>query len=157
MSRIAAVIALLLALAAPAVAAGAEPRTSLPDVEDEVMCVSCKVPLNIAESPQAYRERELIRSLVDQGLTKAQIKDRLVAEYGSNVLALPESDDGIGLAAYLVPIAVVLALLAVGAVLLPRWRRRARLPTTPGAPAGAGATDLELRRLEDDLQRYDRR
>jgi cytochrome c-type biogenesis protein CcmH len=156
MRRALAALLALLALA-PSAALAAERRASLPDIEDEVMCVTCNVPLNIAESPQAYRERELIRSLVDQGLTKAQIKDRLVAEYGSNVLALPESDDGIGLAAYLVPIAVVLALLAVGAVLLPRWRRRARLPTTPGAPAGAGATDLELRRLEDDLQRYDRR
>jgi cytochrome c-type biogenesis protein CcmH/NrfF len=153
--RAATLLALALVLAAPA--AAAEPRTSLPDVEDEVMCVSCKIPLNIAESPQAYRQREYIRTLVDQGLTKPQIKDRLVAEYGSNVLALPEGDDRIGIAAYLVPVLAVLALLGAGAVLLPRWRRRARLPASAAGGPGASVTEIELRRLEDDLQRYDRR
>jgi hypothetical protein len=45
------------ALAAPAAALAAQPRTTLNDIEDEVMCVVCGVPLNIAESPQADRER----------------------------------------------------------------------------------------------------
>jgi cytochrome c-type biogenesis protein CcmH len=142
----------VLALASPA-ALGAEPRTSLPDVEDEVMCPSCQTALNVAESPQAYRQREFIRALVAQGLTKEQIKERLVAEYGQAVLALPD-EDGIGLAAYLVPIAVVAALLALVALLLPRWRRR-----PPGAVAAAGgpaASDAELRRLDEDLRRQDR-
>jgi cytochrome c-type biogenesis protein CcmH/NrfF len=139
----------------------AEPKTSLPDVEDEVMCVSCNVALNIAESPQAYREREFIRALVEQGLTKQQIKDRLVAEYGPNVLAMPKDDSGIGFAAYAVPIAVVLALVAGMALLLPRWRRRGTAATAataagpaPGAPDAA--SDAELRRLDADLQRFDR-
>ena len=145
-----AVLALLLALAAPALAA--EPKTSLPDIEDEVMCPSCRTALNVAESPQAYRQREFIRQLVAQGLTKEQVKDRLVAEYGQGVLALPE-DEGIGLAAYLVPIAVVLALGALLVVLLPRWRRRAPQAL---ATAGPGVTDAELRRLDDDLRKHDR-
>ena len=151
------VTVLLVALGAPAVAA--EPKTSLPDIEDEVMCVSCKVALNVAESPQAYRQREFIRGLVDQGLTKDQVKARLVDEYGTDVLAIPDSDDGIGLAAMLVPIVAVLALIAAAAFLLPRWRRRT--PDDPGAgpvPATAGpaATDAELHRLDDDLRRFDR-
>ena len=140
----------ILALAAPALAA--EPKTSLPDVEDEVMCPSCNTALNVAESPQAYRQREFIRTLVAQGLTKEQVKQRLVDEYGAGVLALPE-DDGFGLAAYLVPIAAVAALVALLAVLLPRWRRR-----TPEALATAGpaASDAELRRLDEDLRAHDR-
>ncbi len=73
-------LAVASALAAPALAA--EPRTSLPDIEDEVMCPVCGTALNVAESPQAYRQREFIRGLVAQGLTKAQIKERLVDEYG---------------------------------------------------------------------------
>lgn len=151
--RLLLLVTALLALAVPAVAAGAEPKTTLPDVEDEVMCVSCNVPLNIAESPQAYSQREYIRTLVDQGLSKGEIKDRLVAEYGKNVLAMPERDDGIGLAAYLVPIAVVLALVALAAVLLPRWRRRPPAPVA--ATAGAGISDAELQRLDDDLRRFE--
>ena len=143
-------LAATLALAAPA--GGAEPRASMPDIEDEVMCVSCNVPLNIAESPQASRQRELIRTLVDQGLTKAQVKRRLVAEYGTNVLAMPD-DEGVGLVAYLVPILGILALLAVAAVLLPRWRHRTPAGPLPVAAGGPGAvTDAELRRLDDDLR-----
>ena len=135
----------------PAVAA--EPKASLPDIEDEVMCVSCKVALNVAESPQAYRQREYIRALVEQGLTKDQVKARLVDEYGEDVLAMPESDDGIGLAALLVPIVVVLGLIAATVLLLPRWRTRAR---TRAATAGPPVTDAELHRLDDDLRRFDR-
>ena len=144
----------MLALATPALAA--EPRTSLPDVEDEVMCPSCKTPLNVAESPQAYQQREFIRTLVAQGLTKEQVKDRLVAEYGRDVLALPD-EQGIGFAAYAVPIAVVALLLAVLAFLLPRGRRRGS--TAPDAVATAGGpavSDAELRRLDEDLRHRDR-
>ncbi len=144
-------VALVVLSASPALAA--EPRASLPDIEDEVMCVTCNVPLFIAESPQASRQRAFIRRMVEQGMTKEQIKARLVAEYGEDVLALPE-EDGVGLAAYAVPIATFLVLVGILALLLPRWRRRA--PRRGPALAGAGApaaTDAELRRLDEDLRR----
>ena len=149
----AAIVALLAVLTVAVPAQAAQPRTSLPDVEDEVMCVSCDVALNVAESPQAYRQREFIRTLVDQGLTKEQVKARLVDEYGQDVLAMPE-DSGVGLAAYLVPIAVVLALVLALALLLPRWRRR--VPATAMAGGGPSVTAAELERLDDDLRRSDR-
>jgi cytochrome c-type biogenesis protein CcmH len=154
----------VLALAALMLCAGAPaaPRTTLNDVEDEVMCVSCGVPLNIAESPQASAERNEIQKLVDRGLTKRQIKDRLVAQYGREVLAEPDHS-GFGAAAYIVPI--VLALLALGglAVMVPRWRANDRTgETTPagGEPAAATTTapalsDADARRLDEDLARYD--
>jgi cytochrome c-type biogenesis protein CcmH len=146
-----AAVALVLLAASPAL--GAEQRASLPDIEDEVMCVTCNVPLFIAESPQASRQRAFIRRMVEQGMTKEQIKARLVAEYGEDVLALPE-EDGVGLAAYAVPIATFLVLVAILALLLPRWRRRA--PRRGPALAGAGApaaSEAELRRLDEDLRR----
>jgi cytochrome c-type biogenesis protein CcmH len=160
MRRLLALLAALMALAAgPAVApAGA---VTLTDVEDEVMCVTCNVPLSVAESPQAYRQREEIRRLIDDGLSKDEIKDRLVAEYGPNVLALPDADEGIGMAAYAVPIAGGVGLLAVMGFLLPRWHHRAAAPAGSGA-AGADApasgpspTDDEARRLDEDLARFD--
>jgi cytochrome c-type biogenesis protein CcmH len=129
------------------------PRTSLPAIESQAMCVTCKIPLAIAQSPQADRERAFIQRLIDQGLTEAQIKRVLVAEYGPAVLALPSSH-GFGLAAYLVPVVVVLALLAVLALLLPRWRRRTR----EGAAADAHTTTLspaDAARLEADIARFD--
>jgi cytochrome c-type biogenesis protein CcmH/NrfF len=107
--------ALCLALAP---AAGACPRTTLGDVEDEVMCPVCGTPLSTAtEAPQAQRERELIVRLIDRCRSKEQIKATLAAEFGEDVLALPD-DEGFDLAAYVVP---ALALLAArGVRQLPR-------------------------------------
>ncbi|HEV7494856.1 cytochrome c-type biogenesis protein [Baekduia sp.] len=155
-------LALLLALLALA-AAGATTTTALAadatrasftDIEDEVMCVACGVPLTIADSPQADRERAYIRSLVAKDLTKDQIKTELVSTYGDRVLALPKGK-GFGLAAYLVPIAIVLAMLAGLAVLLPRWRRNRDGLGTAIAPDGPPLTDADSQRLAEDLARYD--
>jgi cytochrome c-type biogenesis protein CcmH len=151
--RAAAALALTFALLAPAGAFAAAPRASLVDIEDEVMCVTCKIPLNIAEGRQPDRERELIRGLIAQGRTKAQIKTALVAEYGPNVLALPESD-GVGLTAYAVPLAL-LALLAAGlALLLPRWRRRTAADPTPESATAPALSSADAHRLDEDLARY---
>jgi cytochrome c-type biogenesis protein CcmH len=138
---------------ATSVALGATPRASLPEIEREVMCVTCKIPLNVAQSPQADRERAFIQSLIDEGRSEAQIKDALVGQYGRTALALP-SNSGFDAAAYLVPLAALLALLAALALLLPRWRRRARTQAREQTLAPAlGAADAE--RLEADLERFD--
>jgi cytochrome c-type biogenesis protein CcmH/NrfF len=144
------------ALAAPAAvgAQGPEPQTSLPDIEDEVMCPICGVPLELAiDAPQAQQERAFIRELIAQGLTKEEIKDRLVEEFGSEVLAIPEAK-GFDLAAWLVP---GLAILAAGIgifVGLRRWRKAGRGgPGGDGGPGGA-LSDEESQRLDADLARY---
>ena len=147
-----AAIALLLALVvAGAGQAAFAPRTSLPAIERQVMCVTCKIPLNVAESPQADRERAFIQSLIVEGKSEAQIKRALVGQYGPAVLALPSSH-GFDLAAYLVPIAALLAL-HVGLALLPRWRRG-----SAAAPAQEPATPLsgsDAARLDADLAHFD--
>jgi cytochrome c-type biogenesis protein CcmH/NrfF len=137
------------ARASTAVAAHA----SLTTIEREVMCVTCKIPLNVAESPQASRERALIRGLIAQGHSEAQIKRTLVAEYGPAVLALP-SAKGFDLAAYLVPAAAVACLLAVLAALLPAWRRRTRHRQDGSAvPPPLSASDAA--RLDADMRRFE--
>ena len=75
MKKLLALVAVL-ALAAPTAATAATARTTLGDVENEVMCPVCGTPLNVAESPQANRERDFIRAEVAQGKTKDQIKQR---------------------------------------------------------------------------------
>ncbi len=151
MRRVALLWALVAALAAPAAGLAAAPKASLPDVEDEVMCTSCNVALNIAESRQADRQRALIRSLIAQGLDKRQIKAALVTEYGEDVLALPDSD-GFGLTAYAVPIGLVVVLAGALVLLLPSWRRRS--PAGIGEGASATLSDEDARRLDEDLGRY---
>lgn len=129
------------------------PRTTLLTIEHQVMCVTCKIPLNVAESPQAARERVFIRGLIAEGQTEAQVKNSLVAQYGPSVLDLP-SAKGFDLAAYLVPIAVVLALLGLLAFLLPSWRRQAlaRRGVSDEAPELSPA---DAARLDADLTRFD--
>jgi len=136
-----------------AAAGGAGTNTSLPVIERQVMCVTCKIPLNVAQSPQADRERAFIQGLIDQGEGEAQIKRQLVGQYGPTVLGLP-SAHGFDLTAYLVPLAVVLAALAMLLLLLPRWRRHARAQARRGAPA-ATLSAADQARLESDLARFD--
>ncbi|HEY2535835.1 MAG TPA: cytochrome c-type biogenesis protein CcmH [Solirubrobacteraceae bacterium] len=127
-------------------------RASLPAIERRVMCVTCKIPLIVAESPQADRERVFIRGLIAEGKTEPEIESALVSQYGPTALGLP-SAHGFDLTAYLVPLAAVLALLATFALLLPRWRRRTRAaPDSPSVPALGAA---ERARLDADLARFD--
>jgi cytochrome c-type biogenesis protein CcmH len=155
-------LGLLAAVAAlallPAAAAANCPRTTLSDVEDEVMCPVCGVPLELAtEAPQAQRERAYIQRLIHGCRSKEQIKQALVAQFGEQVLAKPD-DKGFDLAAYLVPVlGLVLAALALGLAAW-RWRRRRRSgedpkdrgPRGPSPRTGAAAAQLEA-----DLDRYD--
>jgi len=162
----------LVLLAAAAPAAAACPKTTLGDVEDEVMCPVCGTPLELAtEAPQAQRERELIRRLVDRCRSKDEVKAVLAAEFGDEVLALP-GNDGFDLAAYLVPaLGILLAGGALGASAL-RWRRGQRCDWTrdppleedepetagvraPRPPAGPAPGGAVAKRLESDLDRYD--
>jgi len=140
--------------ALPALAAAAQPRVSFPDIEDEVMCDTCNVPLNIAESPRADQLRREIKAMIARGMTKPQIKAQLKSEYGPNILPLPPKK-GFDLAAYIVPIAVAFGLLVLGLVLVPRWRRRTReLDARPHAAAPPIDT-VDEARLESELAQFD--
>jgi cytochrome c-type biogenesis protein CcmH len=146
-------LALALALlVSPALAAA--PQTSLPDVEDEVMCPICGTLLELAESPQAQRQRVLVRRLIAEGRTKAEVKDVLVAQYGREVLALPRGS-GFDLTAYLVPAIAFLIAAAALAIGVRRWRGAGGPsgPEGPGAAEGPQGEDAE--RLDADLARYD--
>jgi cytochrome c-type biogenesis protein CcmH len=143
--RAAAIALLAVAVALGAVSNAVAQRASLPDIEDEVMCVQCKTPLSLSTAAVAEREREFIRSEIARGKTKEEIKAGLVERFGPAVLAMPE-DEGFGLTAYLVP--VLAGLLGLGAVLLlmRRWRRPpgARHADQPLGSADAKRLDREL-------------
>jgi cytochrome c-type biogenesis protein CcmH/NrfF len=140
-------------LALPAATAAASERATLPAIERQAMCVTCKIPLNEAESPQAERERAFIRELIAQGRDEAQIKRALVDQYGPTVLALP-SAHGFDTTVYIVPVVVVAALLALLAVLAPSWRRRARAREREAEP-GQRLSAEDSARLDADIARFD--
>ena len=132
--------------------AAAEPKTTLPDIEDEVMCVECKTALNISTSPVADQERAFIREKIAEGMTKAEVKAALVDAYGPDVLGEPEAK-GFDLTVWLVPIALVLAAGGGVLFLARRWRRTSG---EPAAPSGPDLDPADARRLDAELARFDR-
>ena len=162
-SHLALTVAALLALLAIALPAGPgvnssvaaalpQAKVAISDIEDEVMCPVCGTLLELADSPQARREKAFVAGLIAAGKSKDQIKDDLVAQYGEEVLALP-SDSGFDLSAYLVPlIAFVIAIIAL-AIGVARWRGRGREEPDGGAPVAPEGEEAE--RLDADISRYD--
>lgn len=147
MTRLLVLIGALLAICAIGAPAAHAQTPTLPDIEDEVMCVACGTALNISQAPSADGERAFIRRRIAEGLSKDEIKAALVAEYGPKVLAEPRQTT-----AWVIPVALGLAaLLAVG-LTLRRWRRA----STPGSGDDAPrlAAD-DARRLERDMAAYD--
>ncbi len=142
-------------LATSSIGLASPPQTTLTEIESEVMCPICGTLLELAESPQAARERTFISGLIAAGMTKSEIKDELVAQYGDRVLALPQGS-GFDLSAYLVPaIAFVLAAAAV-AVSVWRWRKGpGRSDGDEDDPEPRAPTGEEAERLDADLARYD--
>ncbi len=102
------------------------------DIEDEVMCVQCGRPLATSSGSAADQERSLIQGWIDEGLTKAQIKDRLVAEYGERALVNDRS-----------PIAAsapwLAALAGIASITLLLRHRRQRDPADGDRADGTGA------------------
>jgi cytochrome c-type biogenesis protein CcmH len=142
----------LLALVLLVFATGATSAATLPDIENEVMCVECKTALNVSTSAVADEERSFIRQQIALGKDKQQIKAALVDQYGPDVLADPQSS-GFDLAAWLVPI--LLAVLGIGGVAFAarRWRHGA----APEPAAGEPLADEDARRLDAELAAFDRR
>ncbi|MBV8216862.1 MAG: cytochrome c-type biogenesis protein CcmH [Solirubrobacterales bacterium] len=141
------------ALAPAAASASPTPRASLTDIESDVMCTSCREPLEVAQSPQADSERAYIRMLIAQGETKQQILNNLVAQYGPSVLGKPPAQ-GFNLTVYILPPAILIAGAAILFVTLPRWRRRTKATAEQPAPDRKPLDPAEARRLDEDLARF---
>jgi cytochrome c-type biogenesis protein CcmH len=157
--------ALALALSATLAGAGAaratqtaqhaaKAQTSYIQVVDDVMCVVCHEPLAVAQSPEAFQERDYIRQLIAQGKTRGQIEDDLVTQYGPAVLARPPAH-GVNLLVYIVPpLLLILGLLTL-AVFIPRWRRRGRQSEDELSARATSTIDpTDAQRLNDDLGRF---
>jgi cytochrome c-type biogenesis protein CcmH len=155
--RAAVLATLIAALAVPTAATAADcPKTTLGDVEDEVMCSICGTPLALAEeAPQAQRERAYIERLIADCRSKDDIKRGLVAQFGPAVLAMPgdAGDDG-GIEdklVYVIPAAGLLLAAVAIALTATRWRGRRGEPQPSAKPAPAA----DSTRVDLDMERYD--
>ncbi len=117
-------------------ASQARANVDLVDLEDEVMCVVCERPLSTSGGEAADDQRALMQRLIDQGLTKEEVKDALVDEYGERVLVHDSS-----------PLAgggpIIAAVVGAGSIVLLLRRRRSggAVVEPPVAPEDPGADD----------------
>jgi cytochrome c-type biogenesis protein CcmH len=125
-------------------------RPTLADLEGEVMCPVCNTTLDQSSSPAARQIEAFISARIAAGDSKGEIKDKLVAEYGPQILAAPPKK-GFDLLAWLLPIVGLLGGALVLGVLAWRWSRGRE----PGPPATAQLSPALERRVDEELARYD--
>jgi len=153
MKRLVTLLALLALAATPSLALASDAHPTLAEVEDDVMCTVCGVPLSLArEAPAAKRERALITQLIAEGKTKSQIEDALVKDYGDQVLATPRAK-GFDLWAWLIPTILILGAAGGLFALIRSWRqgpKKAERPEPPQPLSGidAARVDAELRQRD---------
>jgi cytochrome c-type biogenesis protein CcmH len=141
-------IALVLAPAAAAACPSAA------DIEDELICPTCKTTLDQSDAPVARQIKAIVARRVADCASKQQIKDELVADFGPSVLAAPPREGFHWLAWVLPPIGL---LFAAGIISVLVWRWSRSRPSEVAADSnGRMPLDPELeRRLDRELARYD--
>jgi cytochrome c-type biogenesis protein CcmH len=145
----AAALAFAAALAALVLCSVAVAGVNPADLEAELVCPTCKTTLDQSSAPVAQRMKSFIRRRIAAGDSAAEIKAKLVDQFGPGVLATPRKE-GFDLLAWLLPLgALALGAVAVGAL---AWSwSRGRSEPDAGEPV-----DPELeRRVDEELARYD--
>ncbi len=145
------------ALALAPAALGSEQHPTLNELENEVMCPVCTVPLAQSDSPAAKRMEAIMKGQIAKGWTKSRIEKYWVRQLGESILASPPKH-GFDLLAWVLPLGGVALAAAALAVAAFRWRGR----QPPDQPAvleslnGRGRLEPELeRRVDEELARFD--
>jgi cytochrome c-type biogenesis protein CcmH len=149
--RLLLLVAAALVLAAPA--AASEQHPTLAELEDQVMCPVCAgETLAQSDSPAAAQVKRFIQARIAAGDTRSEIKRKLVAEYGTRILASPPKH-GFDLLAWVLPVVGILAAAGVLGLLAWQWTR-ARDGREP--PVDPWTLDPEMeRRVDEELSRFD--
>ncbi len=134
-----------------------------PPTDDEVNAVAHKLycpvcestPLDVCPTDACKDWRELIRTMLAEGKTEAEILQHFEDQYGARVLAEPPKE-GFYWLIYLLPPAIILA----GAVMLFRslkeWTKpKAAAPIPGGARSGRHRPEKDeyVARLEEELKK----
>ncbi len=140
---VAGVVGAALVLSASALGACAKPKTSLAKLEGEVMCPTCHTTLDQSNSDAAHQIEAFIAVRIARCESEQQIKDELIRNWGTVILAAPPRK-GFDLLVWWLPLGGII----VGAVLIGfgAWRwRRARAPDDEPEP------DAETEQRIDEL------
>ncbi|HEX9416689.1 MAG TPA: cytochrome c-type biogenesis protein [Gaiellaceae bacterium] len=154
--RTLAVLAAALVVGVPA-ALASESHPRLADLEGQLMCPTCKTPLDQSDAPAANRIRHFVVERINAGDTESEILDKLVVQFGPQVLAAPRKR-GFDLLAWLLPLAGLVGGALVIGVLAWRWSRAREPAPAGGAPEQNGRVTLEPeleRRVDEELARFE--
>ena len=118
-------------------------------IAKQLYCPVCEsTPLDVCPTEACRQWRELIRTMLAEGKSEAEIKQYFVTQYGARVLAEPPNR----LVSDLVPAVIIL----LGALLLLRgfqlWMKPSAPQPTPAGPESQPA-DPYIARLEEELKK----
>lgn len=120
-----------------------------------VRCPICKepIPLNDVQNEQAIQMRQFIRDELRHGLSEDQVRQELVARYGTDILLAPPQS-GFDLLAWVVPLGAVVACAVAALLALRRWSGGNSLSDDVSAAAlSRGPGGSEISRYEELLDR----
>ncbi len=133
-------------------ASAATPEDVANDISQQVMSPFCAgVTLHDCPSQEAVDLREEIEQWVRDGMTRAQILERLERDFGTSVRAAPPVA-GSGLGAWVVPALGALGGAVIAAELARRWVRRSA--QHEGAHPVTQVSAGDRRRLERELRAF---
>ncbi len=144
--------ALALLLAAPALASEQHPTQA--ELEAELVCEACHLPLDMSNSPIAQQMKKFVRDHIAMGWTKSQIEDALVEQLGPGVLGVPRRQ-GFDLLAWILPLGGIgLGAIALAAAAWAWSRNRPRNGVVAAEPVPQLDPELD-RRVDEELARFD--
>lgn len=126
-------------------------------IAKQLYCPVCEsTPLDVCPTQACAEWRDLIRQMLAQGKSEADIKQYFVDRYGPRVLAAPPAQ-GINLLVYVVPPAAILAGIFLLYSAFRAWRRPATVSTGSTAPPAGRSTpqpnDEYIKKLEEELRK----
>jgi cytochrome c-type biogenesis protein CcmH len=118
-------------------------------IAKQLYCPVCEsTPLDVCPTEACRQWRDVIRTMLSEGRSEAEIKQHFVTQYGARVLAEPPNR----LASYLVPAIAIL----LGVLMLARgfqmWLKPSITETEP-ATNKAQPVDPYVARLEEELKK----
>jgi cytochrome c-type biogenesis protein CcmH/NrfF len=144
---------LLAAFAFAGGAAASEQHPTQGELEAELVCPSCHVPLDESQSDVAQQMKTFIRAHIALGWTKSQIESALAAQLGDGIYGVPRTH-GFDLIAWVLPIGGIL-LGALGVAGGAWYWSRGRDGGGEEGVLGSGLDAESDRRLDEELARFD--